>query len=404
MNDKARFNYEDFKKEATEGLKSGKSLSGKEGVLAPLLKDFLEGALDGEMDSFLSEKALTNRRNGKGKKTVKTDYGSVEIDTPRDRNSEFEPELIPKRQTVLGEAFENRILSLYAKGSSYLQIQEHLLDLYGMDVSTGKLSAITDKIIPQIKKWQSQRLDVFYPMVWMDAIHFKVRENNQVVSKAVYVVIGLDSAGKKQLLGMYISESEGARFWLNVLTDIQSRGVSDILICCIDNLKGFTEAIETIFPKADVQICVIHQIRNSKRYLSYKDHSSFNHDLKSIYKAANLTEAEQALDIFEGKWKKKYPLAVKSWRHNWHHLTRFFDYSASIRKIMYTTNIIEGFNKQLRRVTKTKGAFTNEMALMKLLYLVQEDITKKWIGSQNNWRLIKQELIIKFEDRFIDKE
>lgn len=402
MENNEEFNYEEFKKKATEELKSGKELSGKDGVLLPLIKDFLEGALDGEMDAHLADNGKYNRRNGKGKKVVKTDYGPVEIRTPRDRNSDFEPEIIEKRQTVLGEAFENRILSLYAKGFSFLQIQDHLLELYGMDVSVGKLSSITDKVIPLIKEWQSKRLEVFYPMVWLDAMHFKVRENNQVVVKAVYIVIGLNSAGVKELLGMYVSESEGARFWFNILSDIQSRGVNDILICCIDNLKGFTEAIEAVFPKTDIQVCIIHQIRNSKKFLSYKDRSTFNSDLKKIYQAVNLPEAELALGAFEEKWGKKYPLVIKSWKNNWHHLTRFFDYSKSIRKIMYTTNIIEGFNKQIRRVTKTKGAFTGEMALLKLLYLAQSDITAKWTGPQNNWKQIKQEFMIKFGERFID--
>ena len=399
---KEKFDYDSFKKEAIKELKSGKGLSGKDNVLLPLLKDFLEGAMDGEMSSFLSEESEGNRRNGKGSKTIKTDHGAFELDTPRDRNGDFEPELIKKRQTVLGEAFENRILSLYAKGFGYLQIQEHLLDLYGMDISVGKLSAITDKIIPQIKEWQSRRLEVVYPIVWMDAMHFKVRENGQVITKAVYIVLGLNTSGTKELLGMYISESEGARFWLNVLTDLQSRGLNDILICCIDNLKGFTQAIETIFPKTDVQICVIHQIRNSRRYLSYKDSKQSGSDLKKIYQAANLAEAELAMDSFEDKWKKKYPLAIKSWRNNWHHLTRFFDYSPSIRRIMYTTNIIEGFNRQIRRVTKTKGAFTNEMALLKLLFLAQQDITNKWIGMQSGWKQIRQEFKIKFDERFIE--
>jgi transposase-like protein len=236
----------------------------------------------------------------------------------------------------------------------------------------------------------------------MDAMHFKVRENGQVTSKAVYIILGLNTSGTKELLGMYISESEGARFWLNVLTDLQSRGLNDILICCIDNLKGFTQAIETIFPKTDVQICVIHQIRNSRKYLSYKDSKQFGSDLKKIYQAVNLAEAELAMDSFEKQWKKKYPLAIKSWRNNWHNLTRFFDYSPSIRRIMYTTNIIEGFNRQIRRVTKTKGAFTNEMALLKLLFLAQQDITGKWIGTQNGWKQIRQEFKIKFDERFIE--
>ena len=394
------FDYEAFKKKAAEELRSGKELNGKDGILQPLIKNFLESALEGEMDDFMNRAEQGNRRNGKGRKKVKTDYGPVEIQTPRDRKSDFEPEILPKRDTLLGEAMENRILSLYSKGFGYLQIQEHLLDLYGIDLSVGKLSAITDRVIPLIKEWQGRRLEDVYPLVWMDAMHFKVRENGQVVSKAVYIVIGLNAEGIKELLGMYISESEGARFWLSVLTDIQSRGVKDILICCIDNLKGFAEAIEAIYPKADIQLCVIHQIRNARRYMAHKDRNTYNADLRAIYQAANLPEAELALDSFEEKWKRRYPLAVRSWRDNWHHLTRFFDYSAPVRKIMYTTNIIEGFNRQIRKVTKTKGAFTSEMALLKLLFLTQREITDKWTGMHPGWKQVRQELIIKFGERF----
>jgi putative transposase len=397
-----KFDYESFKKEAIAGLRAGKGFSGKDNVLLPMLKDFLEGALEGELTDFLSNKEEPNRRNGKTTKTVRTESGSFELETPRDRNGDFEPELIQKRQTVIGEAFENRIMSLYAKGFSYLQIQEHLLDLYGMDVSVGKLTAITDKILPSIKEWQSRRLDRVYPIVWMDAIHFKVRENGQVIPRAVYIVLGMNNQGLKELLGMYVSEQEGARFWLNVMTDIQSRGVEDILICSIDNLKGFTEAIEAIFPKTDIQICMIHQIRNSYKYLNHKDRKSFSEAIRNIYQAANLVEAELAMDRLEEVWGKKYPVVIKSWRSNWHQLTRFFDYSKSIRKIMYTTNIVEGFNRQIRRITKTKGAFTSETALMKLLYLIQQDITQKWTGMHPGWKQVKQELVIKFGDRFID--
>lgn len=400
--EESKFDYESFKKGAIEGLRSGKGFSGKDNVLLPMLKDFLEGALEGELTDFLSNKEAPNRRNGKTIKTVRTESGSFELETPRDRNGDFEPELIQKRQTVIGEAFENRIMSLYAKGFSYLQIQEHLLDLYGMDVSVGKLTAITDKILPNIKEWQSRRLDRVYPIVWMDAIHFKVRENGQVIPRAVYIVLGMNNQGLKELLGMYVSEQEGARFWLSVMTDIQSRGVEDILICSIDNLKGFTEAIEAIFPKTDVQICMIHQIRNSHKYLYHKDKKGFSQAIKTIYQAANLTEAELAMDSFEDLWGNKYPVVIKSWRTNWHHLTRFFDYSKSIRKIMYTTNIVEGFNRQIRRITKTKGAFTSETALLKLLYLIQEDITQKWTVVQPGWKQVKQELVIKFGDRYCD--
>ncbi len=396
---KEKFDYEKFKKDALEGLKSGKGMSGPDNVLLPLFKDFLEGALDGELDTHLKDSEDSNRRNGHNRKTIKTDHGSFELETPRDRNGDFEPELIRKRQTVIGEAFENRILSLYAKGLSYIDIQGHLLDLYGMDVSVGKLSAITDKVIPLIQQWQGRRLEVVYPIIWLDAMHFKVRENGKVTSKAVYIILGYTMEGQKDLLVMYISESESARFWLNVLTDLQNRGVKDILIACMDNLKGFTEAVEAIFPQADIQLCIIHQIRNSFKYIAWKDRKEFNQELKLVYQASNLSEAEWAMDQFEENWKQKYPLVIKSWRNNWHYLTRFFDYSSHLRKIMYTTNIIEGFNKQIRRVTKRKGAFSNDMALMKILYLAQQQITKGWSAKPPNWGLIKQELTIKYGER-----
>lgn len=396
---KENFDYEKFKKEALEGLRSGKGMSGRDNVLLPLFKDFLEGALDGELDTHLKDSEDSNRRNGHNRKTIKTDQGSFELETPRDRNGDFEPELVRKRQTVIGEAFENRILSLYAKGLSYADIQGHLLDLYGMDVSVGKLSAITDKVLPLIQQWQGRRLEAVYAIIWLDAMHFKVRENGQVISKAVYIILGHTMEGQKDLLGMYISESESARFWLSVLTDLQNRGVQDVLIACMDNLKGFTEAIEAVFPKTDIQLCIIHQIRNSFKYTASKDRKEFNMDLKLIYHASNLAEAELAMEQFEEKWGQKYPLVIKSWKNNWHYLTCFFDYSRHLRRIMYTTNIIEGFNKQIRRVTKRKGAFSNEMALMKILYLAQQQITKNWTSKPAYWGQVKQELIIKFEER-----
>lgn len=396
---KAKFDYEQFKKEALEGLKSGKGMSGPDNVLLPLFKDFLEGALDGELSNHLTDSEDPDRRNGHTRKTIKTEHGSFELETPRDRNGDFEPELVKKRQTVIGEAFENRILSLYAKGLSYTDIQDHLLDLYGMDISVGKLSAITDKVIPLIQQWQGRRLETVYGIIWLDAMHFKVRENGQVISKAVYIILGYSMDGKKDLLGMYISESESARFWLSVLTDLQNRGVQDVLIACMDNLKGFREAVEAVFPQTDIQLCIIHQIRNSFKYTAWKDRKQFNQDLKLIYQASNQAEAELGMEQFEEKWNHKYPLAIKSWRNNWHHLTRFFDYSKHLRRIMYTTNIIEGFNRQIRRVTKRKGAFPSDMALMKILYLAQQQVTKAWTSAPPHWGQVKQELTIKFGER-----
>lgn len=393
------FDYAAFKAKALEELKKGKGLSGKDNVLLPLFKDMLEGALEGELDVHLDMENKPNRKNGSSPKTLKTEQGSFTLNTPRDRNGDFEPELVKKHQTVLGEAFENRIMSLYGKGLSYADIQDHLLDLYGMDLSSGKLSAITDKIIPRIKEWQGRRLEPVYSIVWLDAMHFKVRENGQVVSKAVYIILGYNVHGKKDLLGMYISESEGARFWLNVITDLQNRGVNDILIACMDNLKGFTKAVETIYPKTDIQLCIVHQIRNSFKYTAHKDTKEVSADIKAIYQASNISEAELSMDKFEEKWSNKYPLIVKSWRNNWHYLTRFFEYSKHMRRIMYTTNTIEGFNRQIRRVTKRKGAFPSEMALMKLLFMAQDEITKDWIVKPPYWGQVKQELIIKFGER-----
>ena len=393
------FDYGTFKAKAIAGLKAGKGLSGKDNVLLPLFKDMLEGALDGELEDYLNQTEEVNRKNGHTSKTIKTEQGSFTLETPRDRNGDFEPELVKKRQTILGEAFENRILSLYGKGLSYADIQNHLLDLYGMDVSSGKLSAITDKIIPLVQEWQGRRLESVYSIVWLDAMHFKVRENGQVISKAVYIILGYNMDGKKDLLGMYISENEGARFWLNVITDLQNRGVNEILIACMDNLKGFTQAMETIYPKADIQLCIIHQVRNSFKYTASKDVKEVSSDLKAIYQASNLSEAELGMSKLKEKWEKKYPLIVKSWNNNWHYLTRFFDYSKHIRRIMYTTNTIEGFNRQIRRVTKRKGAFPNEMSLMKLLYIAQAEITKEWTSKPAYWGQVKQELIIKFGER-----
>lgn len=397
--EKTEFDYESFKAKALAGLKQGQGLSGKDNVLLPLFKDLLEGALDGELEDYLEKAGTANRKNGRTKKTLKTEQGSITLETPRDRNGDFEPELVKKRQTVIGEAFENRILSLYSKGLSYADIQEHLLDLYGIDVSTGKLSSITDKIIPLVQEWQGRRLEAVYSIVWLDAMHFKVRESGQVVSKAVYIILGYNMQGKKELLGMYISESEGARFWLSVMTDLQNRGVDDILIACMDNLKGFTEAVESIFPKTDIQLCIIHQVRNSFRYLAYKDSKDFGAGLKAIYQASNIAEAGLSMDQLEEKWGEKYPLVIKSWRNNWHYLTRFFSYSKHLRRIMYTTNTIEGFNRQIRRVTKRKGAFPNQMSLMKILYLAQAEITKNWCAKPPYWGQVKQELIIRFEER-----
>lgn len=393
------FNYEAFREQTIARMLSGeKELTGKDGLLAPLLKDLLDAALSGEMQAHVEENR-PNRRNGSKGKLVKTAHGPVSIEMPRDREGTFEPKLIAKRQTTLGEGLDNRILSLYGKGLSYEDIQGHLEDLYGLEISTGQLSAITDKILPVVEQWRSRPLEAVYAFVWLDAVHFKVRQDGKVVSKAAYNVLAVDLQGNKDLLGIYIGDAESARFWLSVLTDLQSRGVKDLLICSIDNLTGFGDAIETAFPQADVQLCLVHQVRTSMRYVVSKDQKAVAADLRPIYQSANLSGAEQKLADFEGKWGEKYPLVVESWKRNWLRLTRFFEYPPAIRKVVYTTNTVESFHKQIRCVTKSKGAFSSETALIKLLYLTTQRIMEKWKMPVQNWAATLQQLTIVFGER-----
>jgi putative transposase len=395
------FDFSAFEQEAIRQLKSGKSLSGKDGVLTPLIKLIIEHALQGEMESHLTTetKDQKNRRNGKTTKAMRSEHGPFDLETPRDRNSTFEPEIVKKRQTTLTESVDNKVLSLYARGMSYSDIAEHLEDLYGLEVSPATLSAVTDKILPVIKEWQARPLDEVYPIVWMDALHYKVKEDGKVVHKAVYTILGVNRHGLKDALGFYISESEGANFWLQVLTDLSNRGVKDILIASIDNLKGFADAVNSIFPKTDVQLCVVHQVRNSLKYVASKDQKEFLKDLKKVYRAATKDLAEQRLNELDTTWGKKYPIVIKSWRANWERLSQYFKYPEHIRRIIYTTNIVEGFHRQIRKITKTKGAFTSETALEKLLYMVIQNIAKKWTQPMQNWSLTISQLAIAFEGR-----
>lgn len=393
------FDFKEFEQEAIDKLKQGKSLEGKDGILAPLLKRLLNASLEGELDAHLSDKKISNRRNGKGSKKLKTSFGEIEIDSPRDRNSSFEPELVKKRQVTLGDGIDHKIISLYAKGISYEGICEHLEELYGITLSPATLSSITDRIMPEVYQWQNRPLDAIYPIVWLDAIHYKVRSEGRIVHKAVYHVLGVNTDGVKEILGMYIGEKEGAKFWLQVLNDIQTRGVNDILIACIDNLSGFKEAIESTFPKTRVQLCVIHQIRNSFKYLRRLDKKELTSDLKTIYNAINIKEAEINLDNFEAKWGKKYPAIIRSWRNNWEGLSAFFYFPYDIRKIMYTTNIIESYHSQLRKITKSKRVFPNDDALLKLLYLVSKKACEKWSMPIGNWKNAYAQLMILYEDR-----
>jgi len=400
--DLSNFDFSQFQEEAIEKLRYGQSLTGKDGILTPLIKEIMEAALDGEMDSHLSdcnENELPNRRNGKLKKTVKTGTESFELETPRDRNSTFEPQLVKKRQTVLNESIDNKILSLYAAGISYEAIKEHLSEMYGLDVSPAKISMITDKLMPVITEWRNRPLEAVYPIVFLDAMHFKVREDGKVISKAFYSILGINKEGKKDILGMYLSENEGAHFWLGVLNDLRLRGLEDILIASIDGLKGFPDAISEVFPKTEIQLCVVHQIRNSLKYVVSKDQKPFMRDLKLVYKATSKDLAEHHLQELEDKWGKKYPAVIRSWQANWESLSQYFKYPEELRRIVYTTNIIEGFHRQVRKYTKSKGAFTSENALLKLIYCACQKILEKWHQPMQNWALIISQLQIYFDGR-----
>lgn len=399
MKEKEEFNFEEFEKDAIKSLYEGKPLSGKGGIFTPLIKRILEASLEGELDSHLDTEEI-NRRNGRIGKKLKTSLGTIDINTPRDRNSSFEPQIVRKRQRVLNEELDRKIISMYGLGLSYSDIRKHMEEMYGIDTSESTITAVTDRVIEDVKNWQQRPLESVYPIVWLDAIHFKVKQENKIVTKAVYCVIGTNKDGFKDILGMYLGASEGASFWLGVLTDLRSRGIEDILIASIDNLKGFAEAIESIFPKTDVQLCVVHQVRNTMRYVPYKNSREVIKDMKKIYKAPNIDGAKKALDNFCQKWESKYPHTTKSWQTNFERLSNFYKYPLEIRKLIYTTNVIENFHGRLRKVTKTKRIFSSDMALMKLLYLVQKQFVKdNWQKPMFSWRLIYSQLIIIFDER-----
>lgn len=399
--DKEQFNFEAFKLEAIEQLRQGKPVLGKEGIFQPLLKQFLETALEAEIEDHMSESERDNgnRKNGKSRKKVKSSTGEFILETPRDRVGSFEPQIVNKRQIIITEELEEKVIRLYSLGVSTRDICKHIEDLYGFEISPTTLSNITDRVIPLIKEWQQRSLESIYCFVWMDAMHYKVKEDGKVLSRAVYNIIGVNNKGIKELLGMYISESEGARFWLQVLTDLKSRGVEDVLIASIDNLKGFAEAIETVYPKTEIQTCIVHQIRNTLKYVSYKDSKEFLKDLKTVYQATTKAIAEENLDVIQNKWGKKYTPIFDSWRNNWEYLSNYFKYPEYIRRVIYTTNIIEGFHRQVRKITKTKGAFTSDMALLKLIYLASQNLVTKWSKPIANWCIVASQLNILFEDR-----
>jgi transposase-like protein len=396
------FDFESFKQEAIKGLYAGKPLNGEKGIFAPLLKHFLEAAMAGELAAHLQEEkaaGLANRKNGKTSKKVKSLSGEFELETSRDRSGSFEPMVLPKRQLIVTTELEEKIINLYGLGLSTRDITKYVQEMYQMDISAATLSAITDKVIPAMNEWRNRPLESVYAFVYLDCMHYKVREGSSVVTRAVYNILGVSLSGTKDLIGMYLSESEGAKFWLSVLTDLKSRGVEDRLIACIDGLKGFPEAIATVFPKTEIQTCIVHQIRSSLRYIAEKDKKAFMADLKPVYQALNQEEGYENLLQLDEKWGQKYPVPLPGWYNNWEHLSTFFKYDTAIRKVIYTTNIVEGFHRQVRNVTKTKGAFTSDNALLKLVYLVVQRVSEKWTMPLHNWRLTLSQLYIMFEDR-----
>jgi transposase-like protein len=392
--ERKKFDFEAFAKNAAEELRSGKPMVGRDGVFTPLLKMLIEGALNGEMDAHMSEtrKPHKNRRNGHTQKTIQSPLGGFEVFSPRDRNSTFEPQIVEKRKHSISSDIDQQIIALYGRGMSYSDIQSHLMEIYGLAISDATLTAITDRIIPQIKDWQNRVLESVYPVVWMDAMHYKVRENGKVISKAIYSVLGVTIDGQKEVLGIYFGDHESSSFWRQVLNELQMRGVEDIMVVCIDNLRGFGDAVEDIFPRTDVQLCLVHQMRNSMKYMSEKDVKPMVADLKKIYKAINEDQARHALALAEETWGNKYKAVFRSWHNNWERLTNFFKYPPALRRIIYTTNPIESYHRMVRKATKTKGAFVSEDAIVKQIYLATINAQTKWNGTMFGWSTVRRDL------------
>ena len=373
------------------------------------IAEFMENGLDAELDDELGyskydykNKETDNSRNGHSSKTLRTSFGDVEVSIPRDRKGEYEPQLLKKNQTSISQDIEEKILSMYAKGMTTSDIENHIRDIYGIDVSDTTVSRVTDKILPIAKEWQQRPLETVYAVVFLDAIHYHVRSEGQIVKKAVYIAIGINLDGRKDVLGMWGGETESAKFWATVLNGLRNRGVEDIFIACTDNLTGFSAAIEAVFPKTEIQNCIIHQIRNSTRYVSYKDLKALIADLKAVYAAVDEAAALEALEVFAQRWDKKYPKISASWQDNWPNLSTYFKFPQEVRRLIYTTNAIEGFNRQLRKVTKAKSVFPTDNSLLKMLYLAMMDITKKWTGRRQDWSMIHAQLAVYFSDRMPD--
>jgi putative transposase len=392
--------------ELIRDYKNPEDLLGENGLLKQLTKALLERAMDAELTHELgfekhdksSFKESDNRRNGTSRKTVKSKHGEIELEIPRDRESEFEPQIIPKHQRRF-EGFDNTILSLYSRGLSVREIKAHIQEIYGVDVSPDLISSVTEAVLEEVREWQLRPLEAVYPIVYLDALRVKIRIDGTVQNRCIYLAIGVNTEGRKETLGLWAAENEGAKFWLQVLTELQNRGVRDIFIACVDGLKGFSEAIESVFPETITQVCIVHQIRNSLTYISYKDRKAVAVDLKPIYTAVTEDEALYSLELFAEKWDSKYPIIAKSWRANWQKINPMFGFPQEIRRAVYTTNVIESLNYSLRKITKTRAAFPTEEAALKLLYLGLQNVSKKWTMPIQNWSLAMNQMAILFEGR-----
>lgn len=402
MKELEKFDFKQFSKNLADSVRNGKPLTGADGVFTPLIKLVLEASLEEEVSEHVKEtKSSKNRRNGYGKKKMKSSLGSFELDTPRDRNSSFDPLTVGKRQVTISSDIDKKILGLYGFGMSYSDIQSHLSEMYDFEISDGTISSITDRILPEIKEWQNRPLESIYPVMWLDAMHYKVREDGQVKSKAIYSVLGVSIEGTKEVLGIYFGSNESSSFWRQVLNNLKERGVEDIFIACIDNLNGFGDAIEDYFPKTEVQLCLVHQMRNSAKYCTYGDQREVMKDLKKIYRASTEQLGMEALEVAELKWGKKYPAIFKSWHKHWDRLSNIYKYAPELKRIMYTTNPIESYHRMIRKVTKTKGAFSSENAILKQVYLAIQNAHTKWNGQIFAWAAIRCDLNHYFGDRMI---
>jgi len=388
-----------------KNYKKPADLIGENGLLKQLTKQLLERAMAAEMTEHVgydkhdvAGNNSGNSRNGKSAKTIKGTFGELALETPRDRNGTFEPQIIEKHQTRF-TGFDANILSLYSRGLSTREIQQHLEEIYGVEVTAGLISSVTDEVLDEVKRWQNRQLDPVYPIMYLDAIQFKVRDNGHVRNKAIYLAIGVTIEGYKEVLGLWIAQTEGAKFWLQVVTELKNRGITDIFIACVDGLKGFPEAIESVFPQTEVQLCIVHLVRHSLNYVGWKQRKEVARELKLIYTAATDLEAEQRLDEFSLKWDAKFPMTAKSWRSNWTRVIPFFAHPPEIRKIIYTTNAIESLNMSLRKVTKARGSFPNDEAVSKLLYLALRNIAKKWTMPVRDWRDALNRFAIIYENR-----